>query len=236
MPVDEQGREYDESWDPSSGLIDDVDAEIVGHRFGYVEAYKDRDGSPQCLSILTLQVLDDKGHPDGETIEQSWSCGSGWEPSDDGKVALHTSGKRKFVKTSMYARLTSRIAQLYPDVRMRGVADKVGPLVGLVFHWDNEKFSYGGEIGDREHLMPTKFLRVNEAGTKTGDGAARGGDDLMDDLTALALTTDNHQAFVKALTADKPLIAKVRAAGKLREALDSTPGGAWARARSEAGL
>jgi hypothetical protein len=244
MPIDEStGREYDESLDFSSGFLDDVDALVAESRFGVLEGYNDRDGNPQCLAILTLQPLDAKGKPDGDPIEQVWSCGSGWEPSDDGRSAIHPSGRRKFNKGCMWARLLARCMQLYPEVKFRGKGDVAGILDGLVFHWKQEKFSYGGEIGDREHLMAEKFLREQKKGRTTGSpasGPAKSGgaasaasdDDWETELTALALAEDDHKAFVKAVVANKSLTEQIRAAGKMAHVLSSKEDGFWAQARA----
>lgn len=245
MPVDEQGREYDESWDTTTGMLDDCDGLVVSSRFGTIDKYKDKDGNLQCLAMLTIQPLDDKGRPDGEPVEQSWSCGAGWEPSDEGKVAIHSSGKRKFNRSSMYGRLCTRTAQLHPDVKFRGVTDRAGSLDGLVFHWEQEKFAYGGEIGDRDHLMPSKFIReqkVTAAGGKGGakgsaaSSAASGGADWEEDAATLAVAEEDHKAFVKEVLANKDLTNAIKASGRLKEVLDGKETGFWHKARAEAGV
>lgn len=258
MPLDDKGREYDESWDPGAGTLDECDGVIVSSRFGYVEKYNDSDGNPQCLALIRIQPLTESGRPDGEPIEQSWSCGRGWEPTDNGAAAVHPSGTRKFRRSALYSKFLSRVNDLFPDVKFRGMADRAGALDGLVFHWVNEKFNYGGNIGEREHIMPEKFLREEKvAGGGTGGGSpassgaasapgaatsssagasAAGAGDWTEEATTIALTNDSHKEFIREIMANKPLVAQVRGAGKLRDVLDEKEGGFWAKARAAAGL
>jgi hypothetical protein len=237
MPVDEQGREYDESWELATGLIDDINAAVVASRFGYLEEYKDANGNLQCLAILTLQPVRQSGdnwEPDGETVEQVWSTGRGWEPTEDGKAAVHESGKRRFIRTSMYGLLLARVAGLWPDIRLRGPADRAGVLDGTVWHWAREKVEYGGRLEAREHLFPNQFLGLLKA-----KAAATATTNWQDDLLALALSADSHGEFVKAVLANKDLVAQLKASSdypKLRDVLDATPNGYWAKSRKDAGL
>jgi hypothetical protein len=228
MPVDEQGREYDESWDLATGLVDDVDAVVVGSEFGYRENYNDQDGNPQTLMILSLL-------PDGasEPIEVRFSVGKGWEPSPDGRSAVRQDGKKKFIQSSMYGQLLARARGLWPDIITRGPAYQAGIFDGTKWHWKMEKIEYGGRLESREHLMPTKFLGVEQV--KGVKAKASANDDLIAELTALAIASDTHKEFVAAFLRDKELQNRTKEAGMLKDVLNSKADGFWAKARAEAG-
>jgi len=226
VPVDEKGREYDESWDLATGLIDDVDAVVVGSEFGYRDEYTDSAGTPQTLFILRLL-------PDGATepVDVAFSTGKGWEAAQDGRSASRPDGKVKFIQSSMYGQLIARTRGLWPDIVTRGPAYRVGVFEGTRWHWQREKIEYGGRLEAREHLMPTKFLGV-EKGVQ-GDKASAN-TELTALLTSLALTCDTHKEFLNEFLKDKNLQSYVKQAGLLKDVLNSKPDGFWARARAEA--
>jgi hypothetical protein len=228
MPVDEKQQEIDESWEFSSGLLDDVDAVVVGTEFGYRPEYVDAEGNQLPLFILKLQA---EGSSD--VVESHYSIGRGWEVAADGRSVSKPEGKQKFVQTSAYAMLLARAAGLWPEIKRRGPTTRTGLFEGTKWHWEREKVEYGGQIGSKERLLPTKFLGVDE---KAAAGAGGGGqDDLIAELQALAVSSDTHKDFIRAFTGNKELQAKVKAAGGtlLREVLDGKDTGFWAKTRKE---
>jgi hypothetical protein len=224
-------QEIEESWEFTSGLIDDVDAKVVGSEFGYRDEYKTKDGTPLPVFVLKLQ-------PEGgsDVVEAHYSLGKGWEPAPDGRSARKLEGKPKFNQSSAYAMLCARAAGLWPEIKRRGSTLYVGLFDGTVWHWNREKVEYGGEIGSKERLLPTKFIRAEAAGG--GAGPDGGKDDVTTDLQALAVQADTHKDFLKAFTSDKELQARVKAAGGslLRDVLDGKDTGFWAKTRKEMGL
>lgn len=152
----------DESWETTSGLLDDFDGEVVESYFGYNPQY----GGGDTL-LLNWKVKTAEGDQD-----LLISCGKKWETVDGGKSAQRTDGgKEQFVKTSHYGMILERVKKLgaIDVLRTRGRATEADLWTGTRWHFKREKVSYGGEIGDKEKVMPVDFLGEG-AGASGGNG------------------------------------------------------------------
>lgn len=235
MPVDEQGREYSEDWEFGSGLQDDFDGTIVKSEFGYDEKYEEKSNTHQVLFIATIQPDDGS-----DVVRKLFSCGADFEPVEGGKAIAKPNGG-PIIKTSAYGRLCLAAQTLFPDFRLRGSPKRVGMFDGTGWHWKmtEYKFVSRGEERTTEALMPIKFLGVKSGAAAAGSGSSGGassGGDIRDEITALAITNDTHATFLKSIVSNKELNERVKAAGLMREVIDSKDTGFFAKARKEAGV
>lgn len=160
----------EEEFDPfhfHSGLPEDFDGEIDDAYFMYDPEYN----NGQTL-LLKLEVKTE----DPEIQEMlkrplQYSVGSGFSPTEGGAAIERSDGQKKgFHVNSAIANLLT--AMLGCDGAEKVLRDKnIGRgnpfraefYIGLNFHWDRVTFKYGGEIGDKDRLMPTKFLGAKGA-------------------------------------------------------------------------
>jgi len=156
-----------------SGLADDFDFHITGASFGFREKYNNGE-----TPLLLLQgTSPDVDLPDD--YELRISCGNGWEIKDNGKriVKPGRAGAR-LNDSSKYGAFVSAIAQMHS--KNPAVAEWVSWLtknslsvteaniwVGVGVHMNRVKKDYGGEIGEKEIMMPTACLGVKAAKAAT---------------------------------------------------------------------
>lgn len=79
------------SWETSSGLLDEITGEIVDATFGYKESYQ----SGEALLLIADVQTGDPELGEGGILTLDWPVGKGWETGDKGKTATHESGKPK---------------------------------------------------------------------------------------------------------------------------------------------
>ncbi|GIV04085.1 MAG: hypothetical protein KatS3mg015_2915 [Fimbriimonadales bacterium] len=232
-------HEFD-PWAQTSGLIDDVDVTFVDCRFGTRSDYAD--GIP-LLFIADCRIEGEDGPEEQELI---YPCGKGWESAERGELAVREDGRpRGFNKNSGYGMLIAHALDCGAPLKER--SDEYGPMRasiwnGLTFHMKRKTISFGGEIGERERLLPVKF--VGEAGkskagktraaAKTSSDDADSSDGLRGALKAKLLTAartiiangGTHDDFVEEVWS---LVENNTAAEAA--VLDSGPGSIWAQAQ-----
>lgn len=250
--ADPQGRVLDESFEAGASFADDFDATIVGEEFAIRENYKTQEGENPILFILKLgDCTEDLS---GVQNEVSFSIGKGWEIvlGGQGVDRVDSSKPRKFAANSLMYKLIQRTVQLYPDLPTRGQqrSDRIGLFTGTRWHWNLEKPDFGGGSNRitnvRDHLMPTKFIGLGSgasagAGAGAGAGAASGvsdADAILAELNALAIEHEKHSDYLKAITTNPSLSARVKAQGPvfLQTAMSAKPEGIYHKTRSDMGL
>ena len=140
------------TWELESGLPDNLTMTITDAHFTTSEQYN----SGQSL---ILEWIGDTDDPDNAELVVGFSCGGGWDAEDRGLRAVHMK-KKHFVKNSRIGKMITRCIELGagPVLESRGDMTDARVWVGLKFHLSRESFDYGGEIGQREFLMPSQYL------------------------------------------------------------------------------
>jgi hypothetical protein len=154
-----------------SGLPEDFDGLIDDAYFMYDPEYN----SGQTL-LLKLEVKCE----DVEVQEMlkrplQYSVGGGFSPIEGGAAIERDDGAKKgFHQNSAIANLlTAMLADDAGSKAIRGPG-RGNPMraemyIGTIWHWDRVTFKYGGEIGDKDRLMPNKFIGMKGAvGATTG--------------------------------------------------------------------
>lgn len=205
------------SWhDLPSGLNDNFEMEITHSQFGTLERYDDNSGNPMPLLIWDYDCPEHE--PEFPVI---WSCGSGWEIRDEGRIVKHPK-RDKFIRTSIMGRMVVRVVdELKVEVDELGETWEADLWVGLKFLMKREKLTFPGMEqrgmrGETERLMPIKFLG-DEQGRLDRQGryqpnprpapAARGGEPRARARRTTA-PTETPDASVTPPT-DNPLIKKL---------------------------
>lgn len=157
-------------WAFTSGLIDDVDGTIKDPFFAFDPNYMDGTRLVLKFTILT-------GDDDNPEEELMYPCGAGWEPKDGGARAVREDEKQKaFNKSSGMGLLCTAAIEAGADgvLMERGTPMDAAIWDGLAFHWNRKTFKYGGDIGDKERLVPTAFKGTIGASGGSGGGGGSG--------------------------------------------------------------
>ncbi len=140
-------------WEPtkSSGLIDDTDITITKAEFNYDAGYA---GGEQL--VLILEGTSD--HPEHPEFRQFYSIGKGWETNDRG--ATVESNLDGFNEQTQYWKFIEAAldTDAAPVLAERGFPSTAAIWEGLRFHVKRKDVDYGGQIGVKQVLVPTKFL------------------------------------------------------------------------------
>lgn len=151
-----------ESWQTTSGLIDNYDFHIEQAWFGKNEKFGDS----------LLLNLRGPAYQEGELVEEEvtnlYSCGDGWEAADGGEKAEHKAGKTTFNKQSSMGKLIDAVVGLGDEVleelSTRGETYEAETWAGLILHIEREEFTYTDrktqESRSYEVPLPTDFLGV----------------------------------------------------------------------------
>jgi hypothetical protein len=156
---------------------------IAEFKFGYDADYQN--GTQLLAKVLILtddgDVRDKDGTPGQTTV--LYSCGKGWEadgPKGEHAVLEDPTKKKQFKSSSKMGLLqNAALDSGARDVmRERGMPWDAATWVGLNFHWQRKSHDYGGEIGKKDTLLPSKFLGVEGgkgAGAKSSSGGSSSG-------------------------------------------------------------
>lgn len=118
------------SWETSTGLLDEYTGEVIDAHFGYKEEYQNGEA---LLLFLEIQTGDPEIGEGGILTEQ-WPVGKGWETGDKGKTATHESGKpKKFNGNSGIGVLIDSIRDAggIAVLAKKGEANEAASYVGL---------------------------------------------------------------------------------------------------------
>lgn len=177
----------DESWETSSGLLDDYVLTIEQAWFAKPSEY--REGKQTVLVIRgTATDPEDEDEVLDDEKQSYYSLGDGWEPDDGGESATHGSGKTKLNENSSMGRLINAAVGLGDDViselKSRGPALQAATWRGLRFRFERVEFDFTnrrtGESGSYSVDLPTEFLGIDDAADAANQkasarkGAAKG--------------------------------------------------------------
>jgi len=210
----------DNTWETTSGLIDDIDGYITNPRFGFREQYIAVAGE---AVLFMFDLVDEDGNLiSNPEFPPAYSVGAGWLVKENG-TRIERPEKPKIIRTSMYGRLIDRVVKdLKVPMHEYGSAFEAKSWDGLGFHWRQEEHTtVGGET--KTHLMPTSFL--GKKGIK--QATATGQDELISRLTKMASLMDRIEFQKEAI-----LIPEVKQNPRLMsQILDDSDKGFWAQAR-----
>ena len=153
-------------WDTESGLVDDIDGWMTNCRFGKKEEYQAKvalsEGAvDESSGLLFLTDLVDET---GTLIaNQGWSIGSGWTVNEDGSEISHPK-RNNVVKSTLYGQLQDKVrGDLKVDMEAFGVPTVASSWSGMGFHFNQVSHATMVKGVNKDGLMPTAFLGVNEA-------------------------------------------------------------------------
>lgn len=188
----------------SSGLVQFYTGTVTNPHFATDARYNE--GVGLLMHWEMEDVVDEDGNALPDTTEM-FSVGSGWE-SDDGQSTYHASGKvdKKINANSLYGRILNRLvgeefSGLIPILEARGTEFDAGVWDGLRFEFDRETIPYGKNIGDKQHIMPVKWVKeekVAEPKTVKPRVATDSAGGLVGRLRTLAEQYDSHGEFLDA--------------------------------------
>ena len=193
-------------WQTKVGQFNDMEMVITDAEFGYRDDYNEGE------SELLIWTFDDLN---GEEREHLISIGTGWDIADKGARVESDSEDGRFHDTSLLGRYIERFLELgMQDVLKEDGRDDprvASAYIGLKFHMKNEKKDFGGEIGEKEHLMPLEFLGVVGKGAGKAESEEASADDAkaekkgMLQLKKLAKAADDATEFqMTAIDLDLP--------------------------------
>lgn len=203
----------DETYETTSGLVDDFDVLIEDAWFATDQRYNNGQTVMLFWKSTPLSEVDDS------VPEEFWdggirfACGKDWETLDGGKTVEHPKELKKFNSQSAYGMLINKAIEYgaLDVLKKRGPSQDASIWVGLKFHMKREEFSFkiGGEEVKRDRLLPTKFLGVGDedapkSSSSKGAKAEKADvpdlpEETMTKLREVKGETDSHSAFVDAV-------------------------------------
>lgn len=216
-----------DSFELSSGLIEDFDGTITDAYYGFDAGYNN---GATCLLKLTVKPDDPNLFEEGETVLM-YPAGEKFEPADNGASVVHESGKQKnFHKNSGVGLLIGSVGELDGGIdllKSKGEAWDAAIWNGLHVSFYGKEFSWKDKQGEehtynrtliREILdadggetkkAPTKKAPAKKVAVKA-EPAADEGDVVLGNLDpklrgklkALAVKADDHDAFIEAAFSD----------------------------------
>ena len=193
--------DFEELWGTETGLPDDFELTITEAAFEYDERYMNGE-----IPLLVWRGYTGNDPADVINPPIKFATGSGWTVAEGGRRVVSDTGKTKFHRSSWVGRLVDRVMS-FPEAKAflvkRGAPTDASVWVGTRWHMKREVVNYGGSIGEREHLMPVKFLGVVEvtaapatSATPAAAAAAAPAASGMDEtMIALARTCTTFEEF-----------------------------------------
>ena len=195
------------SWEgvETSGLPDDIDFTIDKAEFGYDAAYNDGE---QILFIITARETDDNGNP----YRSFYSLGraGAWETLDHGKTVVSQSSPPAsgFNKQSLYFKFFDAAARVASEGGVNlasfGNPDSAAIFEGLTFHMNRVDVDYGGEIGSKKVLLPTRLVSGKAESPQQFEAAAPVAEPAPTTPGGGGATTNIAEVKVKNLLAQNP--------------------------------
>lgn len=192
----------DESYDTTSGLLDEFDGEVQRAWFATDARYNDGKSIMLHLEIKTTD-------PDVPEVTEKFPVGTGWDSTDGGATIVHEKGKTQFNSSSIYGKILDLVKKdggilhdVLPVLKSRGPSTNAAIWVGLTFHFKKTEFNYGAEIGAKSRVIPVKFL---------GEGAQPS---LPTTAATAPAATEVAAPAASAVEADPVVLAKLRSAAK----------------------
>lgn len=205
------------SWETSSGLIDEYTGEVVDAHFGYKEEYRNGEA---LLLFLEIQTGDPELGEAGVITEQ-YPVGNGWETGDKGKTTTHESGRaKKFNGNSGIGLLIDSIRDAggIAALSKKGESNEAASYIGLNATFTRKEFSMKNpDGGDDVKWARMLVSEVHQGNGKTVAKKAESAQDTSSDdsetpsatehkipaalkikLKKLAGEAADHDAFVEA--------------------------------------
>mgnify|MGYP000947050707 FL=1 len=158
----------------SSGLPDDMDGTITEPIFKFDSEYTNNEGEHPLLLVFTLVDISGEQEPN----VMKCSMGKGWEPVDNGRGIRRADGKPANFNGSSAVGLILKELRDH-DVNINEVVQAQGAIPttvdfwdGLTCSWKRKTIKYGGEIGDKEKLLPTGLLGTKQSTAKPKPAAS----------------------------------------------------------------
>jgi hypothetical protein len=186
-----------DTFELSSGLIEDYTGTITDAYFGFDAAYNN---GGTCLLKLVVSA-DDKTLFDGGETTQIYTVGEGFEPTNGGAQVAHESGKQKnFNKQSGVGLLIQSVADIdggLDILRERGTAFDAGIWKGLHVEFYAKEFS--AKINGEDRTWTRTLIRsIGDGPTaEVVDNASALDPVLRGKLKAIAVSAADHDAFIE---------------------------------------
>lgn len=202
-----------ETWETTSGLLDDFTLQVEEAWFGEDEENDDE----RLYLFLRGTAIDSDDGDESEDYRERFRAGQNWEAVDKGAGAENATGKQKFNKNSGVGRLIRSMVADEDTAKAlaeRGDANEAETYIGLTIHFVREE-QQPFENDDGE-MIEWNILQANEVvfpkakakGKKKGKGDSgkaskgkkkSGGTSLKKTVIAFAeqFEADEHTTFVE---------------------------------------
>ena len=221
----------DESFAGESGFvsIDNYIGTVEEAWFGVKPQY-DANAHLMCWKVSVESVGEGCEMPESGYIEEAWPIGKNWVSFDGGETVEdpNKEGRQSFTKTSTFFRGVIEPAVESWDLgrtlfERKPAGSEVGTFrhaviwKGLRFRFAKVKLTYGGEVKDKETVLPVEYLGAeSESASEGGSGGAVASEAsvligmdpaLIVKLKAIRLASGSHSAFVDKCLEDLTEIA-----------------------------
>lgn len=200
----------------SGGGLSDFEFEVTDAFFAPDPKYSEKAGSDILMLhwVGKAPGLDSYPLMTRDGFHPKWTLGADWQTMDGGKTVVHPKGKAKLGRAAgrMYkiaAEATEHLAGTDQDFLDQHDYRDASTWIGTRWYMEEVERDFGGQIGKKTELMPTRFLGFAD-GTGGGSGATATTDrfdspvnatgesnsnGLVDQLKALAKALDSPAAF-----------------------------------------
>lgn len=181
------------SWETSSGLIDEYSGEVIDAHFGYKEEYRNGEA---LLLFLEIQTGDPE-LGEGGIITEQYPVGNGWETGDKGKTATHESGRaKKFNGNSGVGLLIDSIRDAggIAALSKKGESNEAASYIGLTATFTRKEFSMKNpDGGDDVKWARMLVSEVQESGKAkaASRSAAKAEEPVQEEAASDAKATDH---------------------------------------------
>lgn len=153
-------KEFD-PFAPSTGLPDDFDAVVKSAWFEFDPEFN----NGQTLVLKMELETDDEDFGEQGTGELLLSCGKGWTTNDRGATAVRDDGnlRKGFHQSTAYHLWIDGAIKCDGAEKVlrsvgRGDPRNAAMWIGTGWHVNRKVVNYGGDIGEKDKLVPTSFL------------------------------------------------------------------------------
>ena len=201
-----------ETWDTTSGLLDDFTLQVDEAWFGEDEENDDE----RIYLMLRGTAIDNEDGSEEEDYRERFRVGQNWEVVDKGAGVENATGKQKFNNNSGVGRLIRSLVQdgdIADALAERGDANEAATYIGLTLHLVRiEQTPFENDDGDKVEwnilsAEGVEFPKAKAKGKKKGKGgsgkASKGkkdkGGSLKKTVIAFAglFDDDEHITFVE---------------------------------------
>jgi len=240
-----------ETWELTSGLLDDFTLQVDEAWFGEDEENDDE----RIYLFLRGLAVDEDGDEDDEYRER-FRVGQNWEAVDKGGAVENATGKHKFNKNSGVGRLIKSIVAIDEKTTKamiaRGDANQAETYLGLNIHFIREEQTpFENDDGDKvewnilnavEVKFPKAKKKANKKADKKGSDSKKASEGKKDKAPSLKkqaiafagqFEDDEHTTFVEQILDAKtfPAAADIEDDDELHADILDDGGNVWKKAR-----